>query len=343
MFWHWVLLLAIVVIGNFLCLGSMLIGLANTPAVLISGADIKFRGTARYTAGTIAALFLQSAAAITLSALIVSYTRYITSGGGRHVFIWIVGTVAAVYPMWQTWSLARRERLTEPESYLVKEATHKAVPYSLLITVIVTLLFVSRPVVLNALFSPFLAMAALVGGASVISAVLLARRQLRDRKRQLEIEGLETEIEEIELELAAASRERDQAKKKLERTVLGIMHENPAFAEAVLEEYKERPLAEGTSEKYERDALMSWRGGDRKTALGLYNKAIGLDPENAVALLNRGNLQIELGNFDEGISDLDRASELDPELPTQNALLFKDMPPEMREAVRQRMLEKSAE
>jgi hypothetical protein len=340
MFWHWVLLLVIVVIGNFLGLGSMLIGFANTPAVLISGADIKFRGTARYTAGTIAGLFLQSAAAITLSALIVSYTRYITSDGGKHTFIWIVGTVAAVYPMWQTWSLARRERLTEPESYVVKEATHKAVPYSLLITITATVLFVSRPVVLDALFRPLLVIAALVGGASFISAVLLVRRQLRDRKRQVEIEGLETEIEQLELELAGANREKAQGKKKLERTVLGIMHENPAFAEAVLEDYKERPLAEGTSEKYERDALVSWRGGDREAALRLYNKAIDLDPENAVALLNRGNLQIELGNFDEGISDLERASELDPELPTQNAILFKDMPPEMREAVRQRMLGK---
>lgn len=343
MFWHWVLLLVIVVIGNFLCLGSMLIGFANTPAVLISGADIKFRGTARYTAGTIAALFLQAAAAITLSALIVSYTRYIASGDGRHAFIWIVGTVAAVYPMWQTWSLARRERLTEPESYVVKEATHKAIPYSLLITVIAVLLFVYRPIVLDALFRPLLVMATLVGALSFISAVLLARRQLRDRRRQLEIKGLDAEIEELEQELATANREKAQAKKKLERSVLGIMHENPAFAEALLKEYKEIPLAEDTSERYERDALVSWKGGDRETALRLYNKAIDLDQENAVALLNRGNLQIELGNFNEGINDLERASELDPELPTQNALLFKDMPPEMREAVRQRMLEKPSE
>jgi hypothetical protein len=51
-------------------------------------------------------------------------------------------------------------------------------------------------------------------------------------------------------------------------------------------------------------------------------------------------LQLELGNFDEGIYDLERAVELDPELPTHNATLFKVMPPEMRESVRQRMLEK---
>lgn len=339
MFWHWVLLLVIVVVGNLLCLGSMLIGFANTPAVLISGADTKFRGTARYTLGAIAAFILQSIAAVTLSALIVNYTRYITSDSGKNVFIWIVGTVGAIYPMWQTWSLARRERLTEPESYVVKEATHKAVPYSLLVTIGFTLLFVFNPAFLDAFYYQLLVMAVVVGIGSVISMVLLARQQLSNRKKQV-VEDLELELEQAEQGLALANRERAKAKKDFERTVLKVMHENPAFAEAVLENYKEQPLEEGTSERYERDALVAWKKGDRETALQLYDAAIDLDPENAVALLNRGNLQIELGYFDEGIDDLERASELNPELPTHNATLFKDMPPEMRESVRQRMLEK---
>jgi tetratricopeptide (TPR) repeat protein len=340
MFWHWVLLLIIVVVGNFLCLGSMLIGFANSPAVLISGADIKFRGTARYTLGAIVAFLFQSIAAITLSALIINYTRYITSDSGKNVFIWIVGTVGAIYPMWQTWSLARRERLTEPESYIVKEATHKAVPYSLLIAVVFTLLFVFKPIVLDALFYWLLVVATLVSIGSVISMVLLAQQQLSNRKKQLEVENLELEIEQTEQELAIANRERVKAKKDFEHTVLNLMRENPASAEAVLEDYKEKPLEEGTTERYERDALVAWKRGDRETALHLYNEAIDIDSDNAVALLNRGNLQIELGNFDEGINDLERASELDPKLPTHNATLFKDMPPEMRESVRQRMLEK---
>lgn len=340
MFWHWVLLLAIVVVGNFLCLGSMLIGFANSPAVLISGADIKFRGTARYAFGSIVALLFQSVTAITLSALVVNYTRYITSDSGRYVFIWVVGTVGAIYPMWQTWSLARRERLTEPESYIVKEATHKAVPYSLLITIVFTLLFVFQPIVLDALFNWLLAIVTLIGISSVVSIVLLARRQLSNRKKQLEVKGLDFELEQAERELDIANCERAKAKKAFEHTVVNLMHENPAFAEAVLEDYREKPLEEGTVERYERDALVAWKSGDRETALHLYNEAIDLDPDNAMALLNRGNLQIELGNFDDGINDLEWAAEIDPELPTHNASLFKDMPPEVRESVRQRMLEK---
>jgi hypothetical protein len=75
------------------------------------------------------------------------------------------------------------------------------------------------------------------------------------------------------------------AKKDFERTVLKLMHENPALAEAVLENYKEQPLKEGTTERYERDALVEWKKGDREIALHLYDEAIGLDPDNAVRCL----------------------------------------------------------
>lgn len=176
-FWHWLILLVVISISKFLCLSSLLIGFANTPAVLISGADIKYRGTSRYTAGTLAAIILQSIAAITLSALIISYARYITSDT-RNIVVLIVTTVIAIYPMWETVSLARMERVNEPESYVLKEVSHKAVPYSFLIIVVFTLLFVFQPSILDTLFYWLIGLAAFVGIASVISVVIIARRGL---------------------------------------------------------------------------------------------------------------------------------------------------------------------
>ena len=72
----------------------------------------------------------------------------------------------------------------------------------------------------------------------------------------------------------------------------------------------------------------------------LYDKAIDLDPDDAVALLNRGNLQLEMGRFDAGIADIEEAREMVPELPCENADLFKMLSPEMREEVRQRIVKK---
>jgi tetratricopeptide (TPR) repeat protein len=92
--------------------------------------------------------------------------------------------------------------------------------------------------------------------------------------------------------------------------------------------------------RLEKAGLIAWKDGDRETALRCYDKVIELDPDNAVTLLNRGNLQLELGRYEEGITDLEKASKLNPALPTQNAALFKALDSDMREMVRQRLLER---
>lgn len=97
-----------------------------------------------------------------------------------------------------------------------------------------------------------------------------------------------------------------------------------------------------SASQYAESALIAWERGERSEALRFYDQALDLEPNNAVALLNRGNLQIELGHFDEAISDLDRAKALDPTLPTFNADLFRGMDSEMRETVRQRLLQRTA-
>lgn len=89
-------------------------------------------------------------------------------------------------------------------------------------------------------------------------------------------------------------------------------------------------------------ALDEWRLGNRQEAYALYSQAIKWHPDHAVALLNRGNLQIEMGMFDDGIEDLEKARALDPTLPCENATLFKQLSPEMRELVRQSLLAKKA-
>jgi tetratricopeptide (TPR) repeat protein len=85
-------------------------------------------------------------------------------------------------------------------------------------------------------------------------------------------------------------------------------------------------------------ALASWRNDDRESALRSYTTALMLDSEYAVALLNRGNLQLEMGLFENGIADLEKARMLDPSLPCGNADIFKHLSPDLREAVRQSML-----
>jgi len=125
---------------------------------------------------TLVAFVLQTIVAVTLSALIITYTGYMTSHNFGYIFAWIVGVIAAIYPMWQTSSRARHERLMEPEGYVAKAATHTAIPFALLLSVSVTLLFVFRPMILDALFYWLLLLTGLVYLWSVVSIIMIARQ-----------------------------------------------------------------------------------------------------------------------------------------------------------------------
>jgi tetratricopeptide (TPR) repeat protein len=158
-------------------------------------------------------------------------------------------------------------------------------------------------------------------------------------EKEKEQHTIQAEIERLETEKARLSREKTKIEIEMAKAFRELSPEDPdRVTEIFLEEFRNSSPTEGTSAKYCGDGLIAWRKGDRETALRLYDKAIALDPDDAVALLNRGNLQLEMGRFDAGIADIEEAREMVPELPCENADLFKMLSPEMREEVRQRIL-----
>lgn len=160
--------------------------------------------------------------------------------------------------------------------------------------------------------------------------------EIKLRRKKEEVEQANQEVLNIRKKLTEIQNNETEIQNEIAR----MMQENPAMAEIIYESLEELDLENETAEKYSRDALIAQRKGDRIKAVALYTKALEIDSDDAINLLNRGNLLIELGRFDEGIEDLEIASEINPTLPTHNAILFKNMPDEMREAIRQKMLEK---
>lgn len=161
-----------------------------------------------------------------------------------------------------------------------------------------------------------------------------AKQEIQEKMTLLnkESEGYKTQIEFIE-----SLRGKDQ------NELYKMMQENPALKEIVFELLEDQEIEEGTYDKFVRDALIEWRKGNRETALALYNKTLEINPNDALDLLNRGNLLIEMGRFDEGITDLEKARSINPELPTQLIEMLKIMSPEVRENFRQNMLKKNSD
>jgi tetratricopeptide (TPR) repeat protein len=168
-----------------------------------------------------------------------------------------------------------------------------------------------------------------------------------DAEIDAEEDRLAQEFDEIILELLKDELAKTKSEKtKAQMKLLELFHElspdDPDFVEDMLFEASNKSdLREGTSDRYVRDALLAWRRRDHKTALDLFTKCIELDPNDGIAFLNRGNLQLEMGYFEDGIGDLERARDIDPKLPWQNALVFKMLEPEERERTRQAMLRES--
>lgn len=86
--------------------------------------------------------------------------------------------------------------------------------------------------------------------------------------------------------------------------------QNSVVGAYVAEDFSNLPV-----EQIAQEALRLWRAGQRQQALEVYDRAITLSSENATLLLNRGNLQFELGNVPAAMSDYERAREGRPPLP----------------------------
>ena len=197
---------------------------------------------------------------------------------------------------------------------------------------------------------------------------------LSEQEIKLKIEQLELKKIEIERQMEDAHFKADKAKSELKSsiqqilekqrnetenenlleqnkepekgsgmTLADLMNENPTIRDVVYEMVEEKEIPKDTADYFGRDALIEWRKGNRELALKLYNRSIEIEPNNAVELLNRGNLQIEMGKFDEGIADLEEAASLDSTLPTHLAQMLKILSPDARENFRQHMIEKNTQ
>ncbi|MGA2802240.1 MAG: tetratricopeptide repeat protein [Verrucomicrobiota bacterium] len=90
-----------------------------------------------------------------------------------------------------------------------------------------------------------------------------------------------------------------------------------------------------SAQQFAEQGLKLWRDGQHSQALNCYNQAIVLAPEDAIFLVNRANLQMELGNLEEAMQDFERAQKVHPQLPDymfSGLNLWKSMTPKARQA-----------
>lgn len=161
-----------------------------------------------------------------------------------------------------------------------------------------------------------------------------------DEELDEEIEAKYEELERVKLELREAQENEAKLRGKYFDTINELAGDKNAAKEIFEEIYHKTEFEPGTKEYHDQQAQILWLNGDRERALSHYDKALQKDREDAtssddaITLMNRGNLQLELGNFEASILDLERAAEINPTLPTWNAQILRLYGPEDREKLR---------
>lgn len=145
--------------------------------------------------------------------------------------------------------------------------------------------------------------------------------ELSDEEREIEIARLQAEIEQNKAKLREAQENQARVQGEFFELLNELAGDKDAAKEILEEMYQEAELDPGSKEYYSQQAHILWKQDKRERALLFFNKAL---PENrddvysgddAITLMNRGNLNLELGNEVEGVSDLETAAKINPSLP----------------------------
>lgn len=154
------------------------------------------------------------------------------------------------------------------------------------------------------------------------------------------IDRISEKLRKIPLQAISIKEPNAETRAERLRELKEELNKNPQLAITADRFLQETEFSEYSDQWYVQKALKHWREGERETALEFYNSALKINPDDELTLLNRGNLLFELGYFDEAFKDLEKAVELNPEVPA-DLLMFKQINPNARESIRQNMTKKN--
>ena len=145
---------------------------------------------------------------------------------------------------------------------------------------------------------------------------------------QMALKASEESLARTESLMSVLNERRREAQNRLSETqneymdFLGELAGNREAAGEILHEiYREVDLEPGSAKYFVQQGHILWKQGKRERALLFFNKGLPEHREeiwsndDAITAMNRGNLQLELGNVEEGLKDLQLAAEINPNLP----------------------------
>lgn len=154
------------------------------------------------------------------------------------------------------------------------------------------------------------------------------------------IDRISEKLRKVPLQAISIKKQSRETRVESLRVLKEQLNSNPQAGVNASQQLQKIEFSENTEEWYVQKALAHWQNGEREIALEYYDSALEMNPLDELTLLNRGNLLFELGYFDEAFEDLQKAVDLNPEVPA-GLLMFKKLSPEIRETIRQNMMKEN--
>ncbi|MFZ3122344.1 MAG: tetratricopeptide repeat protein [Thermodesulfovibrionales bacterium] len=119
------------------------------------------------------------------------------------------------------------------------------------------------------------------------------------------------ELEDVRKKAAEFSREIERLKKELEIAKADTKKPAHKADEKKIKQYNEAVKGLSATDWFEK-GVKFYESGNYKEALNAYNKAIQLDPQDAITFSYRGLAYDNLGNLQQAFNDYNKAIQLDP-------------------------------
>ena len=167
----WIVFLLAALVANLLLITIEFVGVTASPSHTADASEhTDVKGPERFT--RFSAMFLIQALVVVVSmALIAHYVYYARYGETSYSALWVLGMLIFAYPLFQVWRMGGNRENAPRDSAAAKFVSYLAIPVTVMIALVGTMLFVFGTISLSAFFYPLVIIGAAIVIVGAISAV----------------------------------------------------------------------------------------------------------------------------------------------------------------------------
>jgi hypothetical protein len=179
----WIIFLLVALVANILLISIEFLGIRGSPSHTEDASqhtDVK--GPERFVRFS-GVFLIQAMLVVVTIGLIAHYVYFARYGETSFTALWILGLIVFAFPLFQIWNTGGTRANAPADSIAAKFVSYLAIPVTVLIAFVGTMIFVFGTVSVSPFFYPLLLLAAaivIIGAASALSGGRAVERAAND-------------------------------------------------------------------------------------------------------------------------------------------------------------------